>query len=292
MPPAAHSALEFGLFSSAGGYRENAGRVTERSQLLSALLLALLPLLGMGYITPATVAEHNTHTDCWVSFLGRVFDLTQLVAENEGILTQPIVAVAGTDISHWFDARTGDVSQLIIALRQPGGCLSARVGCRRRLCGQLDRWLSAPHESDWVLRLLASVGGCRFLCLSAAHRPLLAPAQVKTHVDPVTGTEAYYTPQGRFVHVLPNVPVTDQVTVVETPWWQDEEKYMIGLLSLNVRPIKLLNTLTHQEHELEVPGEETLNEILERYVCIQCSVLRTTLTQGTPPVVPQISAVQ
>jgi hypothetical protein len=32
----------------------------------------------------------------------------------------------------------------------------------------------------------------------------------------------------------------------------------------NVRPLKLLNTLTHQEHFLEVPGEETMNEILER----------------------------
>ena len=147
-----------------------------------------------GYITPAEVAVHNTHTDCWVSFLGRVFDLTKLVAENEGILTQPIVAAAGTDISQWFDARTGDV---------------------------------------------------------------------RTHVDPVTGTLAYYTPQGRFVHVLPNTPVTDQVTVVETPWWMDPQ-YQIGLLSLNVRPIKLLNTLTQQEHELEVPGEETLNEILTR----------------------------
>ena len=100
------------------------------------------------------------------------------------------------------------------------------------------------------------------MCVS---RPLLtAPAQVKTWVDPVTGTEAYYTPQGRFVHVLPLVPVTEQVTVVETPWWLDDETYMIGSLSLNVRPIKLLNTLTHQEHELEVPGEETLHEILQR----------------------------
>ena len=63
----------------------------------------------MGYITPATVAEHNTHTDCGVSFLGKVFDLTKLVAENEGILTQPIVAAAGTDISQWFNPNTGDV---------------------------------------------------------------------------------------------------------------------------------------------------------------------------------------
>ena len=53
--------------------------------------------------------------------------------------------------------------------------------------------------------------------------------------------------------------------MVTTPWWTNEE-YQIGLLSQNVRPIKLLNTLTHQEHFLEVPGEETLNEILKRYL--------------------------
>lgn len=54
-----------------------------------------------------------------------------------------------------------------------------------------------------------------------------------------------------------------QVTVVTTPWWMDPQ-YQIGMLSLNVRPIKLSNTLTYQEHFLEVPGEETMNEILER----------------------------
>jgi cytochrome b involved in lipid metabolism len=64
---------------------------------------------AQGYFTPAEVAVHNTHTDCWVSFLGRVFDLTNVVADNEGILTQPIVAAAGADISHWFDSKTGDV---------------------------------------------------------------------------------------------------------------------------------------------------------------------------------------
>lgn len=148
------------------------------------------------YYTPAEVAVHNTHTDIWVSFLGSVFDLTRLVAENEGVLTQPIVKEAGNDISHWFDARTGDV---------------------------------------------------------------------RTYVDPVTGTAAYHTPMGRFVHVLPNTPLADQVTTVETPWWMDGQ-YQIGSLSQNVRPLKLLNTLTHQEHFLEVPGEETMNEILERYL--------------------------
>ena len=64
-----------------------------------------------GYITPAEVAVHNTHTDCWVSFLGRVFDLTKLVAENEGILTQPIVAAAVTPSGsgYWLVAADGGV---------------------------------------------------------------------------------------------------------------------------------------------------------------------------------------
>ena len=72
-------------------------------------LLGLVRAIMPARYTPAEVAVHNTHTDCWVSFLGRVFDLTKLVSENEGVLTQPIVASAGTDISHWFNPKTGDV---------------------------------------------------------------------------------------------------------------------------------------------------------------------------------------
>jgi hypothetical protein len=46
------------------------------------------------------------------------------------------------------------------------------------------------------------------------------------------------------------------MTVVETPWWTNSE-FQIGFLSLNVRPVKLLNTLTHQEHYLEVCSSGT-----------------------------------
>jgi len=40
------------------------------------------------YYTPSEVAKHNDINDCWVSLLGKVFDLTQLIAENKGRLTQ------------------------------------------------------------------------------------------------------------------------------------------------------------------------------------------------------------
>jgi cytochrome b involved in lipid metabolism len=34
------------------------------------------------WFTPADVAQHNSASDCWVSFLGKVFDLTSLIHEN------------------------------------------------------------------------------------------------------------------------------------------------------------------------------------------------------------------
>lgn len=62
------------------------------------------------YYTPNEVALHNTPSDLWVSFLGKVYDLTELVKTNfENDLIAPILAVAGQDISHWFNARTGDI---------------------------------------------------------------------------------------------------------------------------------------------------------------------------------------
>eukprot|EP00878_Enallax_costatus_P039878 GHUV01045806.1.p1 GENE.GHUV01045806.1~~GHUV01045806.1.p1 ORF type:complete len:158 (+),score=21.13 GHUV01045806.1:241-714(+) len=67
------------------------------------------PLRLQRYFTPYEVAQHNTAGDCWVSFLGGVYDLTRLIQEHPGSLTEPILAAAGTDISHWFDPQNGDV---------------------------------------------------------------------------------------------------------------------------------------------------------------------------------------
>mmetsp|Transcript_38151 Transcript_38151/g.90139 ORF Transcript_38151/g.90139 Transcript_38151/m.90139 type:complete len:236 (-) Transcript_38151:101-808(-) len=62
------------------------------------------------HFTQAEVAAHNSpYDDCWVSFLGRVYDLTKLIHDNPGELAQPLADAAGTDISHWFDIKTSDV---------------------------------------------------------------------------------------------------------------------------------------------------------------------------------------
>lgn len=63
------------------------------------------------YYTPHEVSQHNVEDDLWVSFLGKVVNLTALAQAHKGnVLMRPIISAAGTDISHWFDERTKNVS--------------------------------------------------------------------------------------------------------------------------------------------------------------------------------------
>merc|ERR1711916_113154 len=70
---------------------------------------------------------------------------------------------------------------------------------------------------------------------------------------------------GRFLHITPLSPTTAFDMNFGTPWWQDV-KYRVGKLSKKTRKIRIVNTLTQQEDELEVCTEETLAEILQRYL--------------------------
>ncbi|KAM6909524.1 cytochrome b5 domain-containing protein 1 [Xenentodon cancila] len=62
------------------------------------------------YFTPTDVAAHTAVDDLWVSFLGKVCDLSALTSSLEGDpLLMPILKAAGKDISYWFDPKTKDV---------------------------------------------------------------------------------------------------------------------------------------------------------------------------------------
>eukprot|EP00930_Biecheleria_cincta_P052651 TRINITY_DN37935_c0_g1_i1.p2 TRINITY_DN37935_c0_g1~~TRINITY_DN37935_c0_g1_i1.p2 ORF type:complete len:241 (+),score=49.93 TRINITY_DN37935_c0_g1_i1:124-846(+) len=148
------------------------------------------------YYTAADIADHKTAHDCWVSYFGKVYDLTPLLAEYDGPLAKPLIDAAGTDISFWFDEATG---------------------------------------------------------------------QPITHVDPITGLEEIYCPQGRYIHVPPQGPEAGWATNFGTPWWEDK-RYFIGLRSARTRKVSVVNLLTKQKNTLEVPVEETIDEIRERYL--------------------------
>lgn len=149
------------------------------------------------YYTPGEVAIHNTIDDLWLSYLGKVYDLTELCQQYKGnVLLKPIIAAAGTDISHWFNPKTRDI---------------------------------------------------------------------RTHVDPLTGCTMPYTPHGRFIHIPPPCPSSDWCNDFGRPWWRDDSM-AIGVLTTKTRVIIIINTLTSQEQEVEVCNEESINEILQRYL--------------------------
>lgn len=88
---------------------------------------------------------------------------------------------------------------------------------------------------------------------------------IKKFVDQNTGCLLYYTQHGRFSNVPPPCPSSDWANDFGKPWWKDE-KYCIGILSKKTRFIKILNALTLQNQIIEVCSEETMKEILLRYL--------------------------
>jgi hypothetical protein len=152
------------------------------------------PVRVQRYYTPEDVAKHNSGHDCWVSYCGEVKDLTPLLAEYMGPLAEPIIAAAGTDITHWFADN-----------REP-----------------------------------------------------------KRYIHPETGLETIYCPQGRYIHVPPITPDSNWHNDFDTPWWRDK-KYSIGRLASATIKIRVVNLLTKQTCNLEVPVEERISEIQVRY---------------------------
>lgn len=75
---------------------------------------------------------------------------------------------------------------------------------------------------------------------------------------------------------------------VETPWWKDSS-YVLGRLTAKTRRIKLLNMLSRQETILEVCSEETLNEILRRYMVCAAPL---TPRRSPAPLAPRVTCLE
>ncbi|KAK2583307.1 hypothetical protein KPH14_009309 [Odynerus spinipes] len=66
------------------------------------------------YFLPTEVAVHNKTSDCWVSYNGNVYDLTELCKLWLGRQEiEPVIAHAGKDISHWFDHHRNDIKYYV-----------------------------------------------------------------------------------------------------------------------------------------------------------------------------------
>jgi hypothetical protein len=66
-------------------------------------------------------------------------------------------------------------------------------------------------------------------------------------------------------------------------WWRNFDDYCIGKLSQKTRKIKIINVLSDHEDLIEVPSEETINEIMERYKEINIHASSYTWKRQTKP---------
>ncbi|XP_057335651.1 cytochrome b5 domain-containing protein 1 [Microplitis mediator] len=151
---------------------------------------------NLEYFLPSEVVVHNKPEDCWVSYLGRVYNLTDLCKSwKDRPEIKPILLFAGKDISHWFDDSTGDI---------------------------------------------------------------------RHHVDPRTGALVPYCPHGPIPDVGIPEPSSTWRPLDRLPWWLDT-KYLIGKLTKNPRPCRIINMLTTKEATIWVCEEETVRKIQERF---------------------------
>lgn len=69
------------------------------------------------YFTQEELAVHNNPENCWVTIFDKVYDISSLIMDNRGPLSNPLVEAGGTSISHWFDEKTGDLKTYIDPVR-------------------------------------------------------------------------------------------------------------------------------------------------------------------------------
>lgn len=133
-----------------------------------------------------------------------------------------------------------------------------------------DCWVSIFDNVYDLTELLASNKGA--LCepiireagRSVSHWFSQKTWDVKTHVCPERNITMPYTPYGRFIHCPPEDP-SDWSTAYDVPWWKDD-KYIIGKLTKKLRLVRVVNMLTHKEDVIQTCEEETVADILERYL--------------------------
>ncbi|KAH8967114.1 hypothetical protein BDL97_03G062100 [Sphagnum fallax] len=161
------------------------------------------------WFTIEELAAHNSPFDCYVSIYGTVYDLTHLIPQHSRALSQPLLQMAGKDISHWFEPRTADMTTGVELLM----------------------------EFDPQM-------------------------QITTYCIP---------PKGKFIHFPPMYPC-NVFNMEELPWWKDPD-YMVGKLSERSRFVRIRNVMTEHTDLMEVPMEETINQIMERYVNLNAHAL-------------------
>ena len=90
--------------------------------------------------------------------------------------------------------------------------------------------------------------------------------QPRRAIDPKTNLYWWHCPLGRYLHIPPICPDSKwDPDSFSTPWWKDQS-LRIGTLTQKTRKLRIINLYTNDDDVIDVCCEETLNEILDRYI--------------------------
>ncbi|CAH2073074.1 unnamed protein product, partial [Iphiclides podalirius] len=182
------------------------------------------------YYTPAEVAMHNKANDCWVSRNGKVLDLTSWL-EQQMKLCRCTKSCSCAN-KNWY-------------------CGSACV----EYCSCFKRGFTYCDAKRLAMTILAYAGK------DVSH--WFKGEEWVKYVHPIVGSEIPYQRHGHGFR-QPVVPSTRWRPIVK-PWWLDES-IVVGKLTSRSRPIKITNTLSGSSVTLEVCSEETIYQIMMRYL--------------------------
>ena len=210
------------------------------------------------FFSPREIASHASLSSCWLSLHSLVLDVTPLLAANRGsALIEPILRAAGADVTHWFHIRHSRIDLKKQSNENSTKSPNFNASDNDEKHSNERQTHSSATVDEWIAQRIASI-------------------TLKTAVDADTGLRLPWTPNGRFVHVPPPCEPRSDFLVrayadgeasasQELPWWRDPQ-YVIGRLSRRERRVRVVNTLTQQEHVLRVCEEETVGDIRERYL--------------------------
>ncbi|XP_047020938.1 cytochrome b5 domain-containing protein 1 [Helicoverpa zea] len=181
------------------------------------------------WYTPAEIAVHNQASDCWVSINGKVYDLTK-----------------------WLEKQFK-----VCKCVKTCSCLAKTWYCDNcvEYCPCFKQGYFYCDGKRLAMTILAYAGK------DLSH--WFKDGEWRRYTHPIVGSSVPYHVHGHGVR-QPVVPST-RWRPVEEPWWSSD-KYVVGKATAKTRPIRITNTLTGSTVTLEVCSEETIYEIMMRYL--------------------------
>ncbi|OWR45508.1 cytochrome b5 domain-containing protein 1 [Danaus plexippus] len=182
------------------------------------------------WYTPAEVAVHNKATDCWISLNGVVRDLTSWLQDQFKLCK--CIKNCTCPVKNWY-------------------CGPECV----EYCNCFKFGYEFCDRKRLAITILAYAGK------DISH--WFKGEEWVHYTHPITGTTTVYQQHGPG-NQQPVVPST-RWRPLTRPWWLDSSN-VVGKVTAKTRPIRITNTLTGSSVTLEVCSEETIYQIMMRYL--------------------------